>query len=479
VTDIRFRAALVFCFILPLMIPPQVATLAWISTFGPTNPVFELLGWDAAGSARFLYSMPGMILVLALHNAPFAFLAVRASLRTLPSDLVEAARSSGATPLIAVRTIVVPLSRAGLISGAALVFVSTAGNFAIPAMLGIPAHVPTLITLIYQHLSDYGQLALGDAALLSLSLAVIAIGGLVFQGWLLRRRDVHISGVASGRIIFELGRWRLPLEVLCWTVIALILVVPLLALLSAALVSGYGQPLTLATVTFKNFASALFSHTAIRGAFLTSLWLAGTTAAILVITMIPFAYFLTWRKGALIRLGNSMLEIGYALPGTVIGIAAILIFLKPLPLINISLYGTPWVILAAYLMNRSVLALRPTIAGFAQLDRTLEEAAQVSGAGFLRRLWDIIVPLVAPAAIAGGILVFLTALTEIQVSVLLVTSSTRTIGATIYFLEESGAMTLAAAVGVLIEIIVLLLMLGASLLGTRLPAGVLPWAESS
>lgn len=478
VTDIRNRAALVFCFILPLMIPPQVATLAWIHLFGPSSALLGLVGMaPAPGTRHPLYSLGGIITVLGLHNAPLVFLAVRATLRALPSDLVEAARSQGASPMRSFLTVVLPLARTGLISGAALAFVSAAGNFAVPAMLGIPGRVPTLITLIYQRLSDYGQGAFADVALLSLSLGVIAIGGLALQSWLMRRKDIRITTLSAMPVHFKLGRWRAPVATACWIFVGGVLFLPLLALTSTALVSGYGQALTADTVTLKNFTNAIFHHTMIRGAFLTSFWLAVATASILVVICIPFAYFVVWRASALVRFGNAILEVGYALPGTLVALAAILLFIKPLPIINVSLYGTPWIILAAYLTNRSVLALRPTISGVAQLDRSLEEAARVAGAGFLRRLVDIIVPLVAPAAGAGAILVFLTVLTEIQVSVLLVTSSTRTIGATVYFLEESGATTLASAVGVLIVCVVFLLMLLVSSFRRRLPRGVLPWAD--
>ena len=478
VTDIRAKAALVFAFILPLMIPPQVSTLAWISLFGSSSALLGAVGLAPAAGARHpLYSLWGIVAVLGLHNAPLVFLSVRAALRSLPSDLVEMARSQGAAPSRAVLSIVLPLARTGLISGAALAFVSAVGNFAVPAMLGIPGRVPTLITLIYQRLSDYGQDAFADVALLSISLGAIAVAGLALQGWLMRRRDVRVTNLSHRPVMFGLGRWRPFVELACWIFVGSVLVLPLAALASTALVSGYGQALDLDTVTLRNFSNAIFHHTMIRGAFVTSLWLASATAVILVAISIPLAYFIVWRPSLLVRGGNALLEIGYALPGTIVAIAAILLFIRPIPLLGFSLYGTPWIILAAYLSNRSVLSLRPTIGGLAQLDRALEEAAQVAGASFLRRLWDIIVPLVAPAAGAGALLVFLTALTEIQVSVLLVTSSTRTIGATVYFLEESGATTLAAAVGVLIVAAVLLIMLVVSAFRRRLPRNALPWTE--
>lgn len=475
-TDVRSKAALVFCFILPLMIPPQVSALAWLQAMGPSSTLLGM--FDLApppGSPHPLLSLEGIILLLGLHNAPLVFLSTRASLRAIPADLVEAARAGGATPFTVVRTIIVPLARAGIISGGAIAFVSAAGNFGIQAMLGIPARIPTLMTVIYQKLADFGPSVLADTAVLSLALAVIAIAGLTVQGWLLRRRDVRVSGQSATLGEFELGRWRSATTAGCWAVITVLLFVPLGALATAALVRAYGLPLTAETFTLQHFVDALIRHSMIRSAFLTSLALTTMTATILMAVSIPLAYFITWRSSPLVRLLNLSAELSYAIPGTVIALAAILYFLKPLPIIGVSLYGTIWIILAAYLANRLLLALKPTTSGFLQIDRALEEAAMVCGAGFLRRLRDILVPLIAPCAAAGGILVFLTALSEIQVSILLVSSSTRTIGATVFFLEESASSSLASAVGVLIVAVVLLLMLIASTLRHRLPRGVLPW----
>lgn len=168
-------------------------------------------------------------------------------------------------------------------------------------------------------------------------------------------------------------------------------------------------------------------------------------------------------------------ELTYALPGIVTGVAAMLFFLRPLPIVNVSLYGTVWIILAAYLANFLALVLRLMLAGFAQLEPALDEAARLCGAGFLRRMRDILLPLAAPSALAGSVLVFLTALNEIQVSVLLVTSQTQTIGPTIVFLDEGGSASLAAAVGCLMIVVVCLLMAVATRLTRRLPHGILPW----
>ncbi len=476
VTDVPGKAAIVFCFILPLMIPPQVSALAWLQALGPSSTLLGMFGLaPPPGSPHPLFSMSGIILLLGLHNAPLVFLATRASMRAIPADLVDAARSNGAGPLTAMRTVILPLASAGLISGGAIAFVSAAGNFGIQAMLGIPARIPTLITLIFQRLSDYGPSVLADAAAISLGLAVIAICGLGLQGWLIKRRDLRITGMGAQFGEFRLGRGRTPAAIACWAGIAVMLFIPLSALLTAALVRAYGLPLSWETLTLRHFDNALFNHAAIRRAFLTSLSLATMTATVLMVVAIPLGYFLTWRRSLAVRLLSLAAELSYALPGAVIAIAAILFFLKPLPVIGVSLYGTIWIILAAYLANRLLLALRPTVSGFLQIDRALDEAARVAGAGFVRTLKDILLPMVAPCAAAGAILVFLTALAEIQVSILLVSSGARTIGSIVYFLEESASSSLASAVGVLIVVAVFLLMLAASMLRRRLPRGVLPW----
>jgi len=475
-SDIRARAAWVFAFILPLMIPPQVTALAWVQAMSPSGPLMKLLaglGLPPVAGPPPLYSMSGIILLLGLHNAPLVFLAVRAGLQRLPSDLVEAAKIAGASPLRVLFTVILPLARPAIFAGAALSFVAAAGNFGIQAMLGIPAKVPTLITLIYQQLNSTGPGALPDMAVLSLLLAAITLAGMLISSLLGGRRDVRVSGTAQA-LTQSLGRWRLPVEVTAWLLMALILLLPLSALLTTSLTQGFGQALSWQTLTLINYRNALFDYPAVRHAFVTSLWLTAIAAAILTLMALFMACYLSWRRSRLVRVLHLSSELAYALPGVVTGIAALLFFLRPLPLVNVSLYGTVWIILAAYLSNFLALVLRPTLAGFARVERSLDEAAQLAGAGFLRRMRDILLPLVAPSAIAGAILVFLTALNEIQVSILLVTSSTQTLGPTIVFLDEGGSSTLAAAVGCLMILVVVGLMLLASWCARR-HKGVLPW----
>jgi len=477
-SDLRAKTAWVFAFILPLMIPPQVTALAWLQALAPSSPLALLFGslglpWFAPGEQP-LYSLSGIVLLLGTHNAPLVFLTVRAGLRRLPADLVEAAQISGASRMRVLFTIILPLARPAIFAGAALTFVAAAGNFGIQAMLGIPARVPTLITLVYQQLNGIGPSALPNTAVYALLIAAITLAGMAASAWLGGRHDVRVNG--APRVWQQpLGRGRLAIEGTAWLWMLLTLLLPVSALLITALTSGYGQALTWQTLTLENFRSALWGYPAVRHAFMTSLGLTSLAAIILTATALFLAYFLSWRRTKLVRGLWLASELTYALPGIVTGVAAMLFFLRPLPIINVSLYGTVWIILAAYLANFLALVLRPTLAGFAQLEPALDEAARLCGASFMRRMRDILLPLAAPSALAGTVLVFLTALNEIQVSVLLVTSQTQTIGPTIVFLDEGGSASLAASVGCLMILVVCLLMGLATRLARRLPQGVLPW----
>ncbi len=474
-SDLRGKSALVFAFVLPLMIPPQVTAMAWIQAFSPSGPLLGLVGLSLEPGARHpLYSRSGIIVLLGIYNAPLVYLALQSSLRRIPLDLAEAARAAGASPLRVLSGIILPLSRGGLVAAASLAFVSAIGNFGIQAMLGIPARVPTLITQIYQQINGLGPTALPNMAALSLVLMLITVAALALANRATGRGDSRVD-LGSRSFTLTLGRWRKPLTIGLWLFLVLSLILPFTALLQTSLVKAYGLALSAETLTLQNYTAALFQHVSLREAFLSSLWLSTVAVAILMVATLFLGYFLTWRDSALIRLIRTGSEAAYVLPGITFGVALILLFLRPLPVIGLSIYGTPWIILVAYVASFFALALRPVLSGYAQIDRSLEEAAQSAGAGFLRRMRDIIWPLIAPAVIAGALIVFMSVINEIQTSILLISSGTRTIGPMIIFLEEGGASTLAAAVGCLMVAGILGLM-GLSLIFARwLPKGVLPW----
>ncbi len=477
-TNIRGRSLWVFCFMLPMMIPPQVTALSWLQLFGPASPILNTLGIaPALGSPQPMYSAEGIALLLGIQSAPLVFLAVRTQLIALPQDLMEAAKLARASQWRIWLDIIVPLCRSAIVAGAALAFVSSLGNFGIPAMLGIPAGYIVLPTLIYQQMAGFGNDMLSQVAGLSMIIALLVLAGMLLQQWLQQRSSYALLGHTAQPISFRLAAWRLPVETLLALVLCFILVMPLLALLVSALVPALGVALTSETFTLSAFYEMLGRQSVTARAFENSMLLASLSAFVLMLVSLPLGYVLMrmpLRQRALIA---SLIEVPYAIPGIVLAIAFILLFAKPLPFVEASLYGTLGIIFVAYLSCFLSVCLKPVLAAMTQMDPALEEAAQLCGARPLRRLIDIILPLTAPAFFAGGLLVFLIAVNELTVSALLWSAGNETLGVLIFNLDESGDSVLASAIAVLVVLLVAGLMSLLSLVAPRLPKGVIPWHD--
>jgi iron(III) transport system permease protein len=463
------RGLLLFLAVMPALVPAQIMALGWIKASGPASPL--LLALDLAppiGTPNPIYGADGIIVLLAVQGAPLVMLAIAALLRRVPGEVVLAARGLGATPEAALRRAVWPLLAPGLLAGAGLAYVAALGNFGVAALLGIPARFTLLPVLIWQRLSSGGAASLEQAAALAVLLAVMAAPALLLQALAARRMPaagrqpyaaMPLPAAARGVVMALVGGY-----------LAVVLLVPVAALLAGALVPAVGMELSAATLTWRHFATALAPGAHTSAAFGNSLLLSFGAALVLAMAALPIALAMRARA---VRAASAATDLPYALPGACTGVAAILVVLS-LPGGG-AIYGTLGLILFAYLTRFQALALRPAAAAAARLDPTLDEAARGMGAGPLRRLLRVHLPPLAPALAAGGILVALTAVNEVTVSSLLYGPGTQTLGVLVFGLQESGQSPLASAVSCLALLLMATLMAAATLAARRLPAGTLPW----
>lgn len=480
-TDIRRKGIFIFLVLLPMMIPPHVTAIAWVQALGPGSPILRSLGLaPEVGSTHPLYSREGLVLLLTLQNSPLVFLMVRAALRSFPRELSDAARVSGAGVARLLARIILPLLAPTLLAGFALAFVAALGNFGINALIGIPSRYITLPVLIWRRLSSFGPDVLPKVAVISLILGVIAVGAILVLGLIQRRMRAGLVGLPQQPLSIALGRKRAWVELALWAFLAVILVLPAASLVATALVTTYGVELNAETLTFSNFAEILWRQAVTLRAFANSSFIAACAAVIIAVVAIPLGMFLAGQKPLPRRaagLAAGQAEIAFAVPGLVISIAFILAFIRPLPLIGVSLYGTLWIILIAYLASFLAIGLKPVTAAFLQMDPALDDAARVSGASFGRRIRRIFAPIAAPSAASGAILVFLTAYNEVTVSALLWSTGNETIGTTIFNYEDGGYTTLAAAMSTVVVLATIVIMLAMNMLTSRVPSGTIPWRD--
>ena len=314
-TDLRAKAALVFCLMIPMMIPPQITALSWTQIMGPSSVLLKTLGLaPPLGSPQPLYSAQGIILLLGIQHMSIIFLTLRAGLRAIPQEVVEAARISGARGLRTWWQVVMPLTLPSLAAGTAITFVTALGNFGIPAMLGIPAGYATLPTLVYQKLAGMGTSVLAEVSILAMLIGAVAVTGILTQRFFQSRQRVYLVGATSRPLAIPLGAARLPVEVLLWAVVCTILVLPMFGLLATSLVPAYGVPLRLDTVTLQAWTEVLLRQPVTTRAFANSFGLAIGAAVVLMLLCLPLAWLMERNPTRLSRLFDSLLDLPYALP---------------------------------------------------------------------------------------------------------------------------------------------------------------------
>ncbi|ADI14852.1 ABC transporter permease [Truepera radiovictrix] len=467
-TDLWGRRAVQLAFLTPLVIPPQVLALAWLQWAGPVGylqgGVRSALGLQ--GRLWSLHGPGGVTLLLALFVLPVALLTLSAGLRGIGRDALEAAALDGASAPQRWRFVLLPLLRPHLSAATLLCFLGALGNFGIPALLAIPARYSTLPTLLYQEVLAFSSGGLGRAAALALLFGLPALMALWLQGRVVARSETRALGGERELRATPLGRWRLFVSALLLLLTLLLVVGPLAAMTATALLRAYGLPLAWDNLTTDHLRF-IWELDRARRAAVHSLVLSAGAAVIAACLAFLLGYLLQRLRGRSVVALRLVVELPYALPGLIFALALILVWL-PSPLPGVSLYGTLWLLLIAYVGRFLAFALQPIGAAWRQLDPSLEEAARVDGASLGQTFRFVLAPLMAPSLVAAALLVFLQAFAELTLSALLAGSGTETLGWLVFGLEQGGYTNQAAALGVLL--------VGALFLVTALVALTRRWA---
>jgi len=462
-TDIPCKSFLKILLLLPYGIPPFIGAIAWTQLFGPAGYISKLYtALTGAGQVPWnVYSPGGVVLVLAVYQFPVVFITVSGALGRIDTTLEEAARIAGAGLVRTMWDITVPLVTPAILAGSLLAFVGCISNFGIPALLGFRSRFFVLTTRIYSALS-IPNIPLATA--MSVVLTGVSAAALVFQRRLEKGQQKYtlIAGKSVNPQTINLRGWRMPVLMATISIAFFLSVTPIVSMLITSVLNYWGAPLSLASMTLDHY-KYIARLDMVRRAFANSLFL-GIASATITMAVGTFVSYMSvrgkLRSAAILDLLGT---VPYALPCTVIAIAMILTWSRG----PVVLYGTIWVMLAAYLVRYMPFSIRTTNATLKQVHPSLEEAARVSGAGWLQGMRDVVLPLTKPGLIAGWILVFMPAFRELTMSILLWSQGTETIGVAIYNMQDAGYTQIAAA----LSTIVLLVILAGNILVRRLSRG--------
>lgn len=456
-TDLPYKGAMKVLFLVPFMLPSFIGAMAWKMLLSPRSGYINRLLMDIGfdGPLFNIYSYPGIIGVETMYLFPFVFIQVSGALERMDPTLEESARISGADLFTITRKITIPLVLPSILSGALLIMLYSMAHFGTVAVLGIEAGIYNIPTLIYEriHQSAGSFAAIRTGTVLSTVLVITAAFIIWLQNKVLARgRYQIIAGKSFRPAELKLRGLRIPLLLFCIAYIGFTIVLPTATIFMVGALNTYGLPFALENMTLENYRYILFGWDLTRDAIWNSVSLGLASALITMFAGVIISYVIVKMK---VR-GKGILEflgmLPFSVPGSVIALGVILAWSGKF---GINLYNTVWIILVAYIARYMAFALKSNSAALEQVHDSLVEAARISGATMWQALRDVVIPLVRPGMVAAFFLIFLPALRELTVSVLLYGPTSRTIGVAIYTLNEDGETVYSAAMaGVALVIII-------------------------
>lgn len=398
VSRYRFPGRTIFSWalVLPLAVPGYVMAYVWADltdVFGPLQtPIREATGL-AARDYIFpdVFNLPGLSFVLASTLFPYVFITSRAAFSNQSLCTLEAARSLGASAWSCFFRVAVPAARPAIIAGLALALMETAADYGAADFLGIQ----TLGVGIVRSWNSFGEPA--TAARLALVLIFIAFVFLTIER--LSRGQQGIQQTSA--------RWRSPEPETLRGASAWFATIFCLTLLFMTFILPVGRLLWL-SIELRNVMPD------ITAPLLSTLTLAsgGTLFAVLCALALTLSTRVSGRQ-----LSNLATAAGYAAPGTVLALGAVLLLTS----LSIPLAGpfAVFILIWLYACRFTAAGTGPLEAAMLRAPNTLNSAARSLGATSSKRLLMIDLPILRPGLMAGLLILFVETLKELPATLML------------------------------------------------------------
>jgi iron(III) transport system permease protein len=468
-TNTPFKKLFMVMALIPFIIPGILSTISWILLLSPkigliNIVVKELLGLDAAPFN--VYSMWGMIWAEAIHLYPLVFLLMSAAFRNMDTSLEEAALTAGSSTFTTFRRVTLPLMRPAMFSVLLIVFIRGIEAFEVPALIGVPAKISVFTTKIFlaihQFPSDFGL-----AGSYAVTLLAISTVGVLIYGRITRREERYATVTGKGyrpRVI-DLGGWKYVTCAISFFIFLLAVILPVFVLLWSSFIPYYGVPSRelMSKMTLANFQYIL-SYPLALTAFKNSFYLSVGSATLVMLLTSIIAWVTVKTKLPGRALLDNMTFIPIAMPGIVLGVSLIWVYLTlPIPI-----YGTIWVLLLAYITKFMPYGIRAASASMIQINRELEEASLTAGGTWFQTFRKVILPLLMPGFTAGWIYISIIALRELSTSILLYSYNSTVLSIMAFDLWEGGQYTYVCALGVLMVLLLVMMAFTARKLGAKI-----------
>ncbi|MGA8032853.1 MAG: iron ABC transporter permease [Casimicrobiaceae bacterium] len=467
-TDLPGKRVIEPMILVPSFVSPMVLAFGYVVAAGPVGFYSVLASRLLGGIPWGLYSVPAMAVIAGLMHVPNVYIYASSALKNLGSDVEEAARIAGASPLQVAMSVSLPLIMPALLFSSVLVFFLGLELFGLPLVLGDPEGHLVLSTYLYELTNKLGTPSYHLMAAVAICIVAMTVPLVLLQRKLLQntRRYATIRGKAGRVRELPLGRWKWPAIALAGLFLLVTVVVPLSGIVLRAFVTNWGLGVSVIdALTLDNFRSVFEEPTHTRAIWNTVLL--GTIGGAITVACYTAIGFATHRRNdGWSRVVDFLVLAPRAVPGLLIGLAFLWVFLffPPLTPLRTTIFSM-WL---AYSVVWLAYGMRLISSSLMQVSPELEEAARTVGASRGRISREITLPLIRAGLLGSWLLVFMIFEREYSTGVYLLAPGTEVIGAELVSLWQGGAIDVVAALA-LINIVLVLAGLAAALrFGVRL-----------
>ena len=431
--------------LIPFFLSPFVGAIAWHNLASPKIGLLNVWYRDLFGVEGYLINVDnlwGVIWVTGLFFTPLVYLFVVGSLRRMDPSLEDSARTTGAGLLRTTLTITLPLVTPAILSGAIIVFVTSAGEFGVPFKLAAPYGWETLTTQIFtKAVGDDANHYLG--ATMSMVLGVITVLLIWVQRvYIAPRSYTTVTGKGFRPNVLDLGKlkWLAFGFNLSYILVAVIL--PIFCLFIVSLHPVWTAEIVPSDMSLNNYVKTLFwwREDSIRAAtdgIINSFILAFSGASIAMVLALVVSYMIHRTKGFGSRLLDILCVVPIGFPGIVLAMGVLVTYIQT------PIYATLWILLLGYITRFFPYGQRNIASIMLAISEELDQSSRMSGATWFTTLRRITIPLLKPGIFAGWVLLFVIFLRELSISIILYSTGTETLSVGVYYLAnfENEALT--------------------------------------
>ena len=469
-TDIPGKKILGLLVTVPYMIPSWTKALAWLAMFRNSTSGANgfLAGMGIPVPDWLAYGPIAIVLCMSMHYYAFSYIMVSGALRSINSELEEMGEIQGASKAQILRHITLPLILPSVLSATVMTISKSIGTYGVPANLGNRIGYYTLATKM-RNFIDQGPQSVGYAMSIVLVLlaALIIFSNQRIVG--VRKSYATVSGKGGRATLMPLGKAKKPLMAFLMVFLFLAMVVPFFVLIMETFQITTGAGYGLDNLTLYNWigkSGQIAKYTNYEGIFrdpkfFSAFW--NTIRLTLIASIITaicgqfLGYISSRGRGKWYGdLTEQMVFVPYLMSGIAFSTMYFSMFSRPhfgglMP----SLYGTFTLIVLTSVVKHFPFASKSGTANMLSISVELEEAADIAGASFWKRMSSIIVPLAKNGFISGFMLTFISIAKELDLVIIMMTPSTQTMSYLAFTYSQEGYNQMSDAVSVCVLVFIL------------------------